>query len=175
MRLADELLQHALMLLTIDPTRPKQVHLRRAVSAAYYSLFHLLVREAAIHFARMLGGGEDTGLVARLGRTFRHGDMKNVSKLVSKKAIPPRIGWSGADIPAALISVADSFVSLQQARHKADYETIGRFTRNEARELVDEAQEAIDTWRTMGSEATHWKALYLLGFELWDTWKKDDS
>lgn len=32
------------------PTEPKQVDLRRAVSAAYYVLFHLLTTEAALNW-----------------------------------------------------------------------------------------------------------------------------
>lgn len=174
MTLADGLISHSRMLLVLDPRRPKQVNLRRAVSSAYYALFHLLVQDAAMQFARMLGCGEDAALIARLGRTFRHAAMKDVSKQISKKAVPVRIGWPAGEIPAALVAVADSFVSLQQARHKADYETATRFTRDEARELVDEAQVAMVTWRAMDPDAAHWKALYLAGFELWKTWNQGD-
>jgi uncharacterized protein (UPF0332 family) len=47
MALADELIDQAYHLLSLDhPKPPKQVNLRRAVSAAYYSLFHLLIDEA---------------------------------------------------------------------------------------------------------------------------------
>jgi hypothetical protein len=42
----DDLIQHATFLSNI-PGAPKQVDLRRAVSAAYDSLFHLLTTEAA--------------------------------------------------------------------------------------------------------------------------------
>jgi hypothetical protein len=44
----DDLIQHSIFLSEIDlPNEPKQVDLRRAVSATYYSLFHLLAMEAA--------------------------------------------------------------------------------------------------------------------------------
>ena len=44
----DDLIQHAVFLSELNlPHEPKQVDLRRAVSAAYYGLFHLLTMEAA--------------------------------------------------------------------------------------------------------------------------------
>ncbi|MYF35736.1 MAG: hypothetical protein F4226_02780 [Synechococcus sp. SB0678_bin_12] len=54
MSLAAGLLQQAKDLLALDPRKPRQVNLRRAVSTAYYSLFSLLVEEAA---GVMVGGG----------------------------------------------------------------------------------------------------------------------
>jgi hypothetical protein len=44
MSLHADLLEQAGNLARLDPTRPKQVNLRRAVSSAYYALFHLLTR-----------------------------------------------------------------------------------------------------------------------------------
>jgi hypothetical protein len=44
----DDLIQHAIFLSELNISHePKQVDLRRAVSAAYYGLFHLLTTEAA--------------------------------------------------------------------------------------------------------------------------------
>jgi hypothetical protein len=43
----EDLIEHALFLATLNPGQPKQADLRRAVSAAYYALFHLLTTEAA--------------------------------------------------------------------------------------------------------------------------------
>ncbi len=46
MSLHDDLLEQAKHLANREPRRPKQASLRRAISAAYYALFHLLVDEA---------------------------------------------------------------------------------------------------------------------------------
>lgn len=46
MNLHNELLRQARHLATKEPRRPLQASLRRAVSAAYYALFHLLVDDA---------------------------------------------------------------------------------------------------------------------------------
>src|SRR5262245_43956452 len=46
MTLATDLLKQARSLCAASPRRPKQADLRRAVSTAYYSLFHALIAAA---------------------------------------------------------------------------------------------------------------------------------
>ncbi|GAB4215496.1 MAG: hypothetical protein OHK0013_41130 [Sandaracinaceae bacterium] len=46
MALHDDLLAQAARLARTDKNRPKQANLRRAASAAYYALFHLLITRA---------------------------------------------------------------------------------------------------------------------------------
>ena len=43
MRLPEGLLEQAQHLVKREPKRPKQASLRRAISTAYYALFHLLI------------------------------------------------------------------------------------------------------------------------------------
>ena len=43
MALAEDLKDQAYVLATLEPRKPKQASLRRAVSTAYYALFHLLL------------------------------------------------------------------------------------------------------------------------------------
>jgi len=73
MGLAEDLLRQADHLATYEGLNPSQASLRRAVSTAYYALFHLLIEEAA---SRWSGTPE-----ARTGieRGFQHGVMKNTS------------------------------------------------------------------------------------------------
>ena len=47
MSLASDLLDQANTLAGLDPKKPKQASLRRAISAAYYSGFHLLIDDGA--------------------------------------------------------------------------------------------------------------------------------
>ena len=42
----EDLLKQAARLATLDVKKPKQANLRRAISSAYYAVFHLLVDEA---------------------------------------------------------------------------------------------------------------------------------
>ena len=51
MSLHADLLEQAEQLAQLDPRRPKQANLRRAVSSAYYALFHLLTWEASALYA----------------------------------------------------------------------------------------------------------------------------
>jgi len=46
MSLARDLLEQAQHLSRREPRRPRQASLRRAISAAYYAMFHLMVQEA---------------------------------------------------------------------------------------------------------------------------------
>mgnify|MGYP000964758470 CR=1 FL=1 len=66
MSLHEDLLVHAEKLLTLDRTRPRQANLRRAVSAAYYALFRLLIQEAVTHSI-----GRDGGAASRTLRVDR--------------------------------------------------------------------------------------------------------
>jgi hypothetical protein len=109
----DDLIEHAIFLSELNlPLDPKQVNLRRAASAAYYGLFHLLTGEAA-------GNWKHQSQRDRFARMFDHGRMKTCSSRVSSRPLPV----DPAEIPVAadLRLVADSFIKLQQARHIADY------------------------------------------------------
>jgi len=67
-----------------DKAGATQAELRRAVSTAYYALFHLLVSETTLNWSR------DNSRNA-LGRMFDHGLMKRVSSRVAdaKKTLFP--------------------------------------------------------------------------------------
>jgi hypothetical protein len=52
MRLPEGLLEQAQHLVKREPKRPKQASLRRAISTAYYALFHLLISEAVLNWRR---------------------------------------------------------------------------------------------------------------------------
>ena len=45
----EDLLEQAKHLASRERTKPKQASLRRAVSTAYYALFHLLISEAVLN------------------------------------------------------------------------------------------------------------------------------
>ena len=167
MSLANDLLHQADLLAGLDPRRPKQANLRRATSAAYYALFHLLTAEAA----RM--SATESGLAARLGRSYTHGEMKKVSGMVALDRLPKAIlpGRTGYTAPPDLKLVANTFVTLQQARHEADYDVTRVFLRREVREFVYQSREAFTAWdRVKKSDDAR---LYLACFLLWDRWDKD--
>ncbi|MBK7760929.1 MAG: hypothetical protein IPI35_31860 [Deltaproteobacteria bacterium] len=75
MSLHDDLLAQASRLARSEPRRPKQASLRRAVSTAYYALFHLLISEGSTVMSPM----SDAKLRVIVARAFQHGAMKAVA------------------------------------------------------------------------------------------------
>jgi hypothetical protein len=108
----DDLLNQALHLVHLSPST--QASLRRAVSTAYYAVFHLLISEATSNW-------NNFALRAALGRAYDHGTMKAASgRLSDKRAFP----FTGEDprVVANLRFVALAFAQLQENRHFADYD-----------------------------------------------------
>src|SRR5438067_13897155 len=81
-----QLLQQARRLARLDPRRPQQGNLRRAVSAAYYALFHFLIDQSS----RFLVGsaGERERLRCLLARGYAHTEMMSVARTFSGGTLP---------------------------------------------------------------------------------------
>lgn len=110
---------------------PSQMMLRGAVSRIYYALFHELCRQIADqHVGATQRRTERYGLVHR---SLEHARAKDVCKRV---ASDKRWSASAADIGVV-------FVTLQEARHKADYDPRARFLLSDVRGLFLDAEDAI--------------------------------
>jgi hypothetical protein len=166
MSLDADLLEQAVTLARLDPRRPKQANLRRAVSSAYYALFHLLTGDAAGLYA------DEFEVAARICRTHNHGDMKKVSAQFAGNKLPKALQPRGSyTTPPELKVVADAFVRLQQFRHEADYDLTRTFSRNETHDILRQAQGAFEAWDRV--KKTDDARLYLACFLLWDRWDKE--
>src|SRR5437016_5480731 len=76
MSLASDLLLQAEHLVQKEPRRPRQASLRRAISTAYYGLFHLLIDDAS----RMIIPGAASGALRnQVARAFVHREMQSAS------------------------------------------------------------------------------------------------
>lgn len=145
-----QLLDQAQHLAKRDRTKPQQGNLRRAVSSAYYGLFHLLVSEAASSFFTAKGTNADR-IRESFARCLGHGPMKEVCLLFCgqsagwPKWLEPIMGPAGA-VPPELSRVARAFFELQEARHAADYDTSRGFSRREVLTLVGQASAAEKDW-----------------------------
>ncbi len=132
-----DLLEQAEHLVARERKRPKQASLRRAVSAAYYGLFHLLVADGA----QLLSPKQPPGLSILIRRAFNHGDMRNVCKGFVQANVaagrgrpsdgPPDATHALLTFPLelALVSVLEAFVELQEARRQAEYDLTGTWSR----------------------------------------------
>jgi hypothetical protein len=136
MSFADDLLEQSFHLARRDIESPKQAGLRRAVSTAYYSLFHLLIDEAVSAWA-----------VERqrsvLARTFDHTKMKGICDSVLRTAA------GGGKPPSELVVIARTFIELQERRHIADYDNSKNWSPQETLAVLDRASDAFDAWRTI--------------------------
>jgi uncharacterized protein (UPF0332 family) len=137
-----DLLAQARHLCNREPKKPKQASLRRAISTAYYALFHCFIAGATA----TLVPSRHRSLRPLLGRAFTHKGMADACKRLINHAANPKAmtAFMGAvTCSPALLASADAFGELQQARHEADYNTARRFARSEAIELVELAESAV--------------------------------
>ena len=90
-----------------DRALPLQARLRRAVSTAYYALFHCLAASAADLFI----GTERNPAWHRTYRALEHRRARNECRQV--QTMP--------QFPVEVRDFAEAFVTLQRARQEADY------------------------------------------------------
>jgi uncharacterized protein (UPF0332 family) len=102
--------------------RPRPVLLRRAVSTAYYALYHGLTRTTAEH---LLPSGSDEDQLK-----------------ITRPYLDP-ISQSFQGTP--LFDVAMILCDLQEARHKADYDHLETFSKQATVGLVADARKALKT------------------------------
>jgi len=132
----DDLLAHALEFVHTSPTT--QLALRRAVSAAYYAAFHLLISEATANWG-------NASLRTALGRAYEHGTMKVASnRILSTNDFP--FPGEDATVVDNLRFVARTFIQLQDARHFADYNLTQDLDAAEALAQVKSAERIFSTW-----------------------------
>ncbi len=150
----DDLLSLAVELVHKDPSSPKQVSLRRAVSTAYYALFHLLISETIANWSR--ASSRNT-----LGRMFDHGRMKTVSKRFSETNKAPFKGENPA-VVQNVSAMAKTFVQLQDKRIIADYDNATFWTPTQAKAEVKAVEKAFIEWKLIRDEEIAQKYLVSL-------------
>jgi len=138
MPLPDDLLKQAFELALKEPRKPKQASLRRAISAAYYALFHLLTEAGA----RRLSPRPNT--VPSVRRAFGHAEMREVCASLTGLESRYKIKF-----PAEITQVGQSFVELQDARNKAEYDYQRLVTRAATLVRCEKARIALDQWRVV--------------------------
>jgi|ERR1017187_362113 hypothetical protein len=150
MAFPDDLLELAHDLANLHRESPHQASLRRAVSTAYYAIFHLLIFEATANWAR-------PELRAILGRCFDHGQMKAASETkVSQintafKDNPPESAEKTVAIH--LRTVAKAFIQAQNRRNDADYNMVKEWEPFEVDKQIGSVNEAFKTWSLIRDEA----------------------
>lgn len=111
---------------------PKQSSLRRAVSTAYYAVFHLLTGDFVANW-------RITDQRARLARMFEHRKMSQAGYKFKNASPSP--------VEVDLKAVIDRFSQLQEERYLADYDVSRIWTRLDVATTLKTADEAFAAWK----------------------------
>jgi hypothetical protein len=120
--------------------QPRNANLRRAVSAAYYALFHHIALATSCH---LLPSASETDQYA-LARCVQHAAVKDVCRWVTAQP-PAGLEPSLRSVRAVpeLLDVSVSFPLLLDARERADYDHMASFTKAEVLSHVEAAEDSI--------------------------------
>lgn len=117
----------------------RKASMRRAVSSAYYAVFHALCFVCA---SQLVGWNKANDLLEPVYRMLDHGSVKN--RLIGKEA---------AAMTPAILEIGARFKNLQEARHEADYRTPALEVSHDRTLLqIAEAREVIDLIEALPSE-----------------------
>jgi hypothetical protein len=161
-----QLLIQARRLARLDPRRPQQGNLRRAVSAAYYALFHFLIDEACRF---LLGTGPGRARLRKtLARAFAHAEMANAAQSFAGGTLPRAIArrLGAVAIPHAVQELAEQFLAIQYQRHLADYDLSISFSRGDAIRLVEAIERAVANWLPIRTDPA--AEFFLLSLLVWN-------
>ena len=123
--------------------RPRQAELRRAVSAAYYAMFHALALSCANTLVGAARASRDQTAWRQTYRSLEHGYARrqcdDISAMRRFSAEVRRFGRTFAD--------------MQRQRTHADYDPGARFFRSHVLGFIDEAEIAIDLFEAVPTAA----------------------
>jgi len=167
---SEDLILHAISLLPdIEHQEYRNdVSLRRAVSASYYALFHNINSKAV----ELIAPNVPAETNYRIQRWFEHAEMKRIcGRFLPAKLDQPLRDLIGETASVDLQNVARSFIQLQDARHRADYDLSYDLTWEQARQYIELSVGAIGAWERISSSAE--ANIFILSLLLWKNWDKD--
>jgi uncharacterized protein (UPF0332 family) len=160
-------------LVLAEHSGPKQgemqsVSYARAVSAAYYALFHHINSAAA----GLIAPNVPSDTNQRVQRWFEHAEMKKVcGRFLQATLDQPLRNLVGETASPEMQNVASSFIKLQEARHRADYDLSYSLSSEEAQELIVAAIGAMASWDNIAASAE--ANIFILSLLLWKNWERE--
>lgn len=115
-------------------TQPSQDSLRRAISTAYYAMFHALARSNADCLAGTPHDPLTEHAWSRIYRGLNHNTARR--NLLQDRSL----------FSLHVQQFADVFAQLQDQRHRADYDPDRSFSRPQALYWIERAESAIDNF-----------------------------
>ena len=132
--------------------RPRQANLRRAVSTAYYAMFHALCRMCADAFT---GTSRETREAWR--QVYRSLEHNHARKMCRHQDV--------SKFPIDLVRFCSAFKQLQEKREEADYDPFASFLRRDVEQLISLAESSMRQLRSV--ELKHRRA-----FAAWVLFRK---
>lgn len=140
----DHLLDQAEQLIIPPPAgAPRQADIRRAVSTAYYAIFHFLLAAAADEFVGVTK--RKSTLYTLVYRSINHSTLKKLCVLLSTSRVPAEVSkhFPRADLGPNLPLIASAVAELQEKRHRADYDPSQKLKISDGRRAIDTANTVI--------------------------------
>lgn len=147
---------------TVGNDGPSETDVRRAVSDAYYAVFHFLATAAA----DMLIGAEnrETWRYALVYRSIEHGRIKQLAEQFKgqdpSQELKPYVPEGGF---GPIVGIARAAGTLRTQRHHADYHPAEKFPVGRLRTAISAAEQIIiqfGTCTTPQREAFLWLLLF---------------
>lgn len=122
----DHLFEQADKLITAQAGRPRQADIRRAISAAYYGIFHAVITRAVDQFVGATS--RDKSYYGLAYRSVSHTRLRELCHEAQKATLSnkyrPYVPSTGFD--PNIVAFAKAVVELQERRHSADYDVMVR-------------------------------------------------
>lgn len=115
---------------------PSQASLRRAVSTAYYALFHCMAENCADMLVGEPGSGRSRPAWRQAYRALQHGTAKRRCRQDLIKRFPVEIQ-----------GFAKQFAEMQEKRETADYDPDRNFEQSDVITDIDSSADAISQFR----------------------------
>ena len=115
-------------------TEQAQTHLKRAVSSAYYAMFHAVCANAA---ELLPGADADPATAASWLQAYRGPEHTHARNQCRNTGIM-------APFPAEIKEFARAFVEVQSQRNRADYNPLWNFSPSDVDGIINRTELAID-------------------------------
>lgn len=119
-----------------------QTHLKRAVSTAYYAMFHAICVNAA---ELLPGGASDPAIATAWRQAYRgpeHTHARNQCRNTGLVAL----------FPPEIKGFAEAFVQIQSYRNQADYNPVSDFYPMDVSQIINDAEVAIHRLSSTSSD-----------------------
>ena len=115
-----------------------QTHLKRAISTAYYAMFHAVCNNAA---ELLPGGASDPAIAVTWRQAYRGSEHTHTRNQCRNPGLM-------APFPPEIRSFAEAFVQIQSYRNQADYNPVSDFYPVDVSQIIDDAAVAINRLST---------------------------